>query len=72
VLLAAVSVSKQDRKSVVRDNADRGQAHATNWIRSFSRSRDAADNIAIFPSMNKSMLAKHVNPNEKLDDDDQE
>ena len=69
-------MNKTDRHTLIRDNAEaRGKAKSTNWVRDLAKSKNESDSISIWPSMNRSMLARHVNPDiadEHLDDQDQE
>ena len=54
-----------------REDAEaRGKRHSTNWIRSMAHSKSESDSISIWPSLNKSLLSKHVNPEDPVDDDD--
>ena len=58
-----VYVGKGARSSMERENAKaRGEAHSCNWIRSMAKSKSDSDSISIWPSLNKSLLSKHVNP----------
>ena len=65
-----VYVGKGSRSSMERENAkSRGESYSTNWIRSAARSKSESDSISIWPSLNKSLLSKHVNPEPQQDDD---
>jgi len=63
-----VYVGKGDRGSVVRENLDRGTAHTTNAIRTFAKNRNDSDKVTIFPSLNSTLLARHINPEAKKND----
>jgi len=66
-----VYVGKGSRSSLEREDAlERGTKHSTNWIRSLARSRNDSDSISIWPSLNKSLLGKHVNPTPDDDESD--
>ena len=68
-----IYVSKSSRSSLdARENAKTlGEAHSTNWIRKMSKSLNDSDSISIWPSLNKSLLGKHVNPSEDSHEDDE-
>jgi len=67
-----VYVSKDSRTSIVRDNAENGTRHSTNWIRSSAKSKSDNDSISIWPSLNKALLGKHINPSSQATDDDED
>ena len=66
-----VYVGKGARSSMDREDAlDRGTRHSTNWLRSMAKSKSDSDSISVWPSLNKSLLSKHVNPDaDRVDDD---
>jgi len=63
-----VYLSKSSRSSTIRDNLEQGTSHSTNWIRDMAKSKSDDDAVAIFPSLNKALLGRHINPSAKEHD----